>query len=201
MKNKEIAEALIKIKAVELRPNKNDWFTWASGIKSPIYCDNRLTLSYPEIRKKIAISIAEIIKNNYDEVECIAGTATAGIPHAAWISDVLNLPMIYVRSSNKDHGKNNQIEGRVEVGKKVVLIEDLISTGISSVNAALALKDAGIEILAVISIFNYNLAKAEENFKKNNIKYESLTDYDTLMEIYNLSEEEKKLLTEWRNNL
>lgn len=138
---KQIAEELLNIKAVYLQPN--DPFTWSSGMKSPIYCDNRLTLSYPDTRKKIATGLAELIKENYPDAEIIAGTATAGIPHAAWVADVLNLPMCYVRSKAKEHGKGNQIEGKAEPGSKVVVIEDLISTGGSAITAAEALRSAG----------------------------------------------------------
>ena len=127
---RKIAKNLLEIEAVALRPN--DYFTWTSGIKSPIYCDNRITMSYPKIRREIAAGLSEVIKKNFPEVEVVAGTATAGIPHAAWVSEVLDLPMIYVRDSAKKHGKTNQIEGRLLEGQKVVIIEDLISTGLSA---------------------------------------------------------------------
>ena len=147
MLDREIINALLDIKAVELRVDKENWFTWASGIKSPIYCDNRLTMSYPKIRKQIAEGFVKKIKELYPNVDYIVGTATAGIPHAAWISDIMDLPMLYVRGSAKDHGKTNQIEGKYEKGKKVVVIEDLISTGKSSVLAAQALQEEGLEVL------------------------------------------------------
>ena len=162
MLDREIIKALLEIKAVELRVDKENWFTWASGIKSPIYCDNRLTMSYPKIRKQIAEGFVKKIKELYPNVDYIVGTATAGIPHAAWISDIMELPMLYVRGSAKDHGKTNQIEGKFEKGKKVVVVEDLISTGKSSVLAAQALQEAGLEVLGVIAIFSYNLNKAKE---------------------------------------
>jgi len=138
---RKIAKHLLDIEAVALRPN--DYFTWTSGIKSPIYCDNRITMSYPAIRREIAAGMSEVIKAKFPEVEVVAGTATAGIPHAAWVSEVLDLPMIYVRDSAKKHGKTNQIEGRLLEGQKVVIIEDLISTGLSSLKVAKALEEAG----------------------------------------------------------
>ena len=160
---KEIAKDLLDIKAVFLSPLKP--FTWASGIKSPIYCDNRLTLSYPVIRKKIEQEMSKIIKEKYSQVEILMGTATAGIPHAAYISDLLDLPMGYVRSSAKAHGRQNQIEGKYEKGQKVVVIEDLISTGGSSLECVEALREAGCEVLGLIAIFTYGLDKATVNFE------------------------------------
>ena len=145
---RKIAKNLLEIEAVALRPN--DYFTWTSGIKSPIYCDNRITMSYPKIRREIAAGLSEVIKKNFPEVEVVAGTATAGIPHAAWVSEVLDLPMIYVRDSAKKHGKTNQIEGRLLEGQKVVIIEDLISTGLSSLKVAKALEEAGAVVLGVV---------------------------------------------------
>lgn len=205
MLDKEIIKLLLEIKAVELRVDKEKWFTWASGIKSPIYCDNRLTMSYPKVRKIIAESFVKKIKELYPEVECIAGTATAGIPHAAWVSDILNLPMLYIRSSNKDHGKTNKIEGKVEKGKKVVVIEDLISTGKSSVAAAQALVEEGMEVLGVIAIFSYNLDKANQKFNEAGIKFSTLTNYDILVESFRednlINEIENKTLIEWKSNL
>lgn len=177
---KEVAQKLLEIKAVELRPD--DYFTWTSGIKSPIYCDNRLTMSYPNVRKLIAKGLTELIKENFKEVEVIAGTATAGIPHAAWISDLLDLPMIYVRDAKKKHGKTNQIEGKIEKGQKVVVVEDLISTGLSSINVVKALEEEGCEVLGVVAIYSYQINKAKEAFKEANVKYFTLTNYDLLIE-------------------
>lgn len=199
---KNIAESLLEIKAVSLRPN--DPFTWASGIKSPIYCDNRLTLSYPEIRRKIASGLAQMIKENFPGTELIAGTATAGIPHAAWVSEVLNLPMCYVRSKAKDHGKGNQIEGKAEKGQKVVVVEDLISTGGSVITAVAALREAGCDVLGVVSIFTYELEKGRELLRNANITTYSLTDYSTLVEVasekgYTEASDLNKLM-EWRKN-
>ncbi len=179
-KMKDLAQDLLKIKAVFLSPSKP--FTWASGIKSPIYCDNRLTLSYPEIREKIAKGMAQLINENYPDVDIIMGTATAGIPHATLTSYFLKKPCGYVRGKAKDHGRGNQIEGRYEKGQKVVLIEDLISTGGSSLEAVEALRDNGLEVLAVISIFTYGMKKASDNFKAHNCKALSLVNFDELLE-------------------
>ena len=164
---KEIAKHLIDIKAVCLSPNEP--FTWASGIKSPIYCDNRLTLSYPAVRKEIAKGLQHLIRTYFGNAELIAGTATAGIPHAAWVSEALELPMCYVRSKAKEHGRGNQIEGRAEKGQKVVVVEDLISTGGSVMTAVNALKEAGCEVIGVVSIFTYEMERATELFKQEGI--------------------------------
>lgn len=205
MTDREIMNLLLEIKAVELRTDKEKWFTWASGIKSPIYCDNRLIISYPKIRKQIAESFAKKIKELYPDVDYIAGTATAGIPHAAWVSDLMDLPMLYVRSSVKGHGKTNQIEGRVEEGKKVVVVEDLISTGESSITAAKALKDAGLNVLGVVAIFSYNLEKAKQKFGEVEIPYNTLTNYDVLISLTKesgyIGDNEINTLLGWRNNL
>lgn len=178
---KIIAKELLKINAVFLRPNNP--FTWASGIKSPIYCDNRLTLSYPKTRHIIEFALAEKVKEKYPECTYIMGTATAGIAHAALVSELLALPMGYVRSSNKSHGRNNVIEGKIINGAKVVVIEDLISTGGSSVKVVNALKEAGFEVLGVVAIFSYNLQKATEVFKENNTEYYAVSNYDVLKEV------------------
>ncbi|WP_404409066.1 orotate phosphoribosyltransferase [Jeotgalibacillus malaysiensis] len=178
--NKKMAAYLLEIKAVELNPENP--FTWASGIKSPIYCDNRLIMSYPEIRSFAADQLTELIKTNFAEADIIAGTATAGIPHAAWVSERLNLPMNYVRSSAKKHGKTNQIEGEVTPGKKAVVIEDLISTGGSSIEAVKALEEQGIEVLGVAALFTYGFKKAEQQFKEAGVPYHTVTNFDTLIE-------------------
>ena len=198
-----IAKHLLDIEAVALRPN--DYFTWTSGIKSPIYCDNRITMSYPKIRREIAVGMSKVIKEKFPEVEVVSGTATAGIPHAAWVSEVLNLPMIYVRDSAKKHGKTNQIEGRLLEGQKVVIIEDLISTGLSSLKVAKALEEAGAKVLGVVAIFSYELKKAQDAFATDNVEYYTLTNYNFLIEEavasnYIKQEDVEKLL-EWRNNL
>ncbi|MBC2257839.1 orotate phosphoribosyltransferase [Listeria booriae] len=178
---KQVAEQLLKIKAVFLQPN--DPFTWASGIKSPIYCDNRLTLGFPKTRQFIAKALAEKIKTAFPEVEVLAGTATAGIPHAAWASDILDLPMVYVRSKAKEHGKGNQIEGPIRKGQKVVVIEDLISTGGSSITAVEALREAGCDVLGIAAIFTYGLEKGKTLLGAANVEVAALTNYDTLIDV------------------
>lgn len=200
---KQIAKNLLEIKAVELRPN--DYFTWTSGIKSPIYCDNRLTMSYPEVRRSIAQGLAGIIKSKFSEVDVVAGTATAGIPHAAWVSELLDLPMIYVRDAKKKHGKTNQIEGRIAAGNKVVVVEDLISTGISSINVVKALEEAGCEVLGVVAIFSYLMNKSKVAFEEAGVPYYTLTNYDLLVEEAQvqgyIKQEEVAELVSWRDGL
>ena len=200
---RKLAKELLAIQAVALRPN--DYFTWTSGIKSPIYCDNRITMSYPSIRREIAVGMVEVIKEKYPAVEVIAGTATAGIPHAAWVSELLDLPMIYVRDSAKKHGKTNQIEGRVLEGQKVVIIEDLISTGLSSLKVAKALREAGAEVLGVVAIFSYELKKAQDAFEEVGVEYITLTNYPVLVEeavaIDYIHQDDVEKLLEWRNEL
>ncbi|MGL4695372.1 orotate phosphoribosyltransferase [Enterococcus larvae] len=199
---KNIAKDLLKIEAVFLSPN--DPFTWASGIKSPIYCDNRITMSYPMIRKEIAQGLADQIKENYPGVEVIAGTATAGIPHAAWVADILDLPMVYIRSKAKEHGKGNQIEGRIAEGQKMVIIEDLISTGGSVLEAAEAATREGADVLGVAAIFTYELPKGKENFAAKGIELVTLTNYSTLLEAalesQYIEEKDLDLLKEWKQN-
>lgn len=177
---KQIAHAMLEVGAVELNPT--DLFTWASGIKSPIYCDTRLTISDPKIRKQLANGLAQNIKEFFPETEVVAGTATAGIPHAAWVSDILELPMVYVRSKAKEHGRGNQIEGKYAAGQKVVVVEDIVSTGGSSIVAVEALRAAGCDVLGVVCVYTYNLPKAEEAFAKADVKYVSLTNFDYLVE-------------------
>ncbi len=197
-----IAEKLLEIEAVALKPN--DPFTWASGLKSPIYCDNRLTLSYPEIRREIAGGLKNLIEENFPEVEVIAGTATAGIPHAAWVSELMNLPMCYVRSKAKGHGKGNQIEGKVSEGQKVVVVEDLISTGGSVITAVNALREAGCDVIGVVSIFTYELEKGREMLKEADITAYSLTDFSTLVTVANdkgyIRSEDMATLQEWKKD-
>ena len=175
-----IAEKLLEINAVALQPT--DPFTWTSGMRSPIYCDNRLTLSYPEVRREIAAGLKKLILEHFPETEVIAGTATAGIPHAAWVSELMDLPMCYVRSKAKEHGKGNQIEGKAEKGQKVVVVEDLISTGGSVITAVQALKEAGCDVLGAVSIFTYGLEKGKELLKQADIPTESLTNFAALVE-------------------
>ena len=202
MNKQAIAEHLLSIKAVSLKPN--DPFTWSSGLKSPIYCDNRLTMSYPSVRKEIAQGLAELIQENFPDANVIAGTATAGIPHAAWVSEILDLPMVYVRSSAKGHGKGNQIEGIVQEGDKVVVVEDLISTGGSSIKCVRALREAGCVVRGVVSIFTYELEKASAAFLEEDVPYFSLTDFTALTEVAKekqyILEEELASLRQWKTN-
>ncbi|MCB5017898.1 orotate phosphoribosyltransferase [Streptococcus mutans] len=178
---KDIARDLLDIKAVYLKPEEP--FTWASGIKSPIYTDNRITLSYPEIRTLIENGFVETIKEAFPEVEVIAGTATAGIPHGAIIADKMNLPFAYIRSKPKDHGAGNQIEGRVTKGQKMVIIEDLISTGGSVLDAVAAAQREGADVLGVVAIFTYELPKATANFEKASVKLMTLSNYSELIKV------------------
>lgn len=180
MTAKTIAKELLKIKAVFLRPE--DPFTWASGIKSPIYCDNRLILSYPETRRIVERGIADNILREYPDCELVAGTSTAGIAHAALVAEILDKPMAYVRGSAKDHGRNNQIEGKVDPGTKVVVVEDLISTAGSCIDVVNVLRDAGAEVLGIASIFTYGLQKGLDRLKAADVKNVSLSNYDALIE-------------------
>lgn len=199
----EVAHAMLKVGAVELNPT--DLFTWASGIKSPIYCDTRLTISDPIIRKQLANGLASVIKENFASTEIVAGTATAGIPHAAWVSDILDLPMVYVRSKAKEHGRGNQIEGKYAPGQKVVVVEDIVSTGGSSITAVEALRAAGCEVLGVVCVYTYNLPRAEQAFDEAGIKYVSLTNFDYLIEAANesgaINESDIPFLKEWHKKL
>ena len=182
MENTEkiIAKALLEIKAVFLSPNNH--FTWASGIRSPIYCDNRLILSYPSTRRMVEQALAETIRTHYPEAELLAGTSTAGIPHAALVADILNLPMAYVRGTNKDHGRQNQIEGRIDAGQKVVVIEDLISTAGSVVDVVETIRDAKATVLGIASIFTYEMQKGIDHLAAVNVKNISLSNYTVLVE-------------------
>lgn len=176
-----IAKELLKIKAVFLRPNEP--FTWASGIKSPIYCDNRLTLSYVDTRKKVEEGLAQIIKTHYPTCEVVMGTSTAGIAHAAYVSEILGLPMGYVRGGAKDHGRGNQIEGVVPAGKDVVVIEDLISTAGSSIEVVEVLREAGCNVLGIASIFTYNLQKGIDRLAAANVINHSLSNFNVLASV------------------
>lgn len=177
---KEIASALLSIGAVFLRPDEP--FTWASGIKSPIYCDNRLTLTAPEVRTLIENSLAETVKREYPDAEVLMGTSTAGIAHAAITAHLLGMPMGYVRSGAKDHGRQNRIEGRLEAGQKVVVVEDLISTGGSVIDVVDALREAGAEVVGIVSIFTYGMKKGLERLAEADIRNISLTDFDAVCE-------------------
>ena len=179
--HKKIAKALLSIQAVFLRPQEP--FTWASGIKSPIYCDNRLILTAPEARNEVEQAIADTVRREYPEAQVLMGTATAGIAHAAIAAHLLGLPMGYVRSGSKDHGRRNQIEGKLTPGEKVVVIEDLISTGGSVLDTVAALRAAGAEVLGVISIFTYGMAKGRQRLAEAGVKCVSLTDLDTIAQV------------------
>lgn len=198
----QIAKDLLSIEAVSLSPDEP--FTWASGLKSPIYCDNRVTMSYPEVRRAIAQGLAAKIKEEFPNVEVIAGTATAGIPHAAWVAEILDLPMVYIRSKAKDHGRGNQIEGRITDGQKMVVIEDLISTGGSVLEAAAAAKREGADVLGVAAIFTYELAKGKNNFEAAEMPLVTLTNYSTLIESAlqekYITHEQLELLKKWRKD-
>lgn len=180
-RQKLIASDLLSIKAVFFRPDEP--FTWASGIKSPIYCDNRLTLTAPAVRNHVEEGLAELIKENYPEAEVLMGTSTAGIAHAAITAHLLDMPMGYVRSGAKDHGRQNQIEGRLEAGQKVVVVEDLISTGGSVIEVVNVLREAGAEVLGVVSIFTYGMKKGLERLAAADVKNVSLTNFDCVAEV------------------
>lgn len=194
-----LASELLRIEAVRLQPD--DLFTWASGIKSPIYTDNRVALAYPEVRSVIRDGLAALVKG-YENVEAVVGVATAGIPHAALVADKLGLPLAYIRSSAKAHGRQNRIEGRLSPGDRVVVVEDLVSTGGSSLEAVNALKDAGIHVLGTIAIFTYGFEAAVTRFAEAGCPLQTLTDYPTLIQEarrqQKVSESQLELLTEWR---
>lgn len=198
----QLIQDLLKIEAVKVEVE--DMFTWTSGLRSPIYCDNRLTMSYPEIRRHVADGFVKLIKELEPDVDVIAGCATAGIPHAAWVAERMDLPMVYVRSSPKKHGKGNQIEGHIEKGQRAVVIEDLISTGKSSIESAQALRTAGVEVETILSIFTYNLERANEAFQKSQLSYQSLASFDQLLlqliQQGQLKEKEVQLLNEWKKD-
>lgn len=199
---KRIAKDLLSIKAVFFRPEEP--FTWASGIKSPVYCDNRLTLTAPEVRDDVENGLAELIKKNYPETEVLMGTSTAGIAHAAITAHLMGLPMGYVRSGAKDHGRQNQIEGRLEKGQKVVVVEDLISTGGSVLEVVEVLRAAGAEVLGIVSIFTYGMKKGLDRMAAANVKNVSLTNFDVIAEVaaeegYIKPEDVKKLIA-FRDN-
>lgn len=199
---KTIAEALLAIKAVFFRPN--DPFTWASGIKSPVYCDNRLILTAPKQRKIVEQAIADTVKKNYPECEVLMGTSTAGIAHAAIAASILNMPMGYVRSGAKDHGRQNQIEGKLEKGQKVVVIEDLISTGGSVIEVVNVLREAGAEVLGIVSIFTYGMQKGLDRLAAANVKNVSLTNFDVIAQVAAqtgyIKPEDVERLIKFRNN-
>ncbi len=191
-----IAKELLSIGAVFLRPEEP--FTWASGIKSPIYCDNRLTLSAPSVRSKVEEGLAKLVKENYPEAEMLMGTSTAGIAHAAITASILDMPMGYVRGEAKSHGRNNRIEGRMEKGTKVVVVEDLISTGGSAIDVVNALREEGAEVLGIVSIFTYGMKKGLERIAAADTRNVSLSNLDTLVEV---AAEEGYIAPEWKEKI
>lgn len=197
---KKIAQTLLQIKAIKLSPANP--FTWASGWRSPIYCDNRKTLSYPQARHEIAVAFAEIIRTKYPQADVVAGVATGAIACGVLAAEELGKPFIYVRSAPKDHGMANQVEGHFEQGAKVVVVEDLISTGGSSLKAVEALRAAGCEVLGMVAIFTYGFPAAEANFEKAGVSLDTLSNYNTLIELAQeegyIKPEEMKTLREWR---
>ncbi len=199
---KLIAKDLLKIKAVFFRPEEP--FTWASGIKSPVYCDNRLTLTAPEVRCDVENGLAKLIKENYADAEVPMGTSTAGIAHAAITAHILDMPMGYVRSGAKDHGRQNQIEGKLEKGQKVVVVEDLISTGGSVIEVVNVLREAGAEVLGIVSIFTYGMKKGLDRLAEANVKNFSLTNFDVIAEVAAeegyIKPDDVKRLIKFRNN-
>ena len=199
---KIIAKDLLKIKAVFFRPDEP--FTWASGIKSPVYCDNRLILTAPEVRNDVENGLAKLIKEHYPDVEVLMGTSTAGIAHAAIVGHLMDLPMGYVRSGAKDHGRQNQIEGRLEKGQKVVVVEDLISTGGSCIEVVNVLREAGAEVLGIVSIFTYGMKKGLVRLEEANVKNVSLTNFDVIAEVAAedgyIEKDDVKRLIAFRNN-
>ncbi len=200
--SREIALDLLKINAVILQPN--DPFTWSSGWNSPIYCDNRLTLRYPKIRKKIAQRLVQFINDEYPDIEVITGTATAGIPHAAWIAENMDKPLSYVRAKAKAYGLGNQIEGGIQKGESTIVIEDLISTGGSAMSVVEALQFISAEVKAVVSIFTYGFDKAVKRFEDAGVPMHTLTDYETLIEVASnnnyVSKKDLETLAEWRKS-
>ena len=199
---KQIAGALLSIGAVFLRPEEP--FTWASGIKSPIYCDNRLTLTAPEVRDQVENGLMEVIRREYPDVEVLMGTSTAGIAHAAIVAHMMHLPMGYVRGGNKDHGRQNRIEGKLEKGQKVVVVEDLISTGGSVIDVVEALREAGAEVLGIVSIFTYGMQKGLDRLAAAGAKNESLSNFDVLVQVAAekgyIRPEQVERLIRFRNN-
>lgn len=199
---KKIAKGLLDIKAVFLRPE--DPFTWASGIKSPIYCDNRLTLTAPSVRNDVENGLVAKIRENYPDVEVLMGTSTAGIAHAAICGHIMGIPMGYVRSGNKDHGRQNKIEGKLEKGQKVVVVEDLISTGGSVIEVVESLREAGADVLGIVSIFTYGMKKGLERLEAANVKNVSLSNFDAVVEVAAetgyIKPEDKERLIAFRNN-
>lgn len=200
MKASEAAAVLRDIGAVELRVNPEEWFTWTSGKRAPIYCDNRVLMSFPEQRAAIADALVDEIRRHYADVEVIAGTATAGIPHAAWVAERMGLPMVYVRSSTKGHGQQKRVEGRRLSGERVVVVEDLISTGGSSGASVEALRDEGGVVIGIQAIFSYGFPRAEQCFTALGVPAHALTSYDVLVGAMDLDEAAARVLLDWRSS-
>lgn len=200
----QIARALLESKAIHLKTNPEDFYTWTSGKRSPIYCDNRQLISYPEFRTQIIKSFCELIKKNYPTTQLIAGTATAGIPWAAWIAHDLELPMVYIRSKPKAHGLKTAIEGHISENQNTIIVEDLISTGKSSLEAFHHALDDKLNILSIVSIFTYNFKEAIEKFQQENLKYHSLCDVETLLNFASkqnlLNKDECQMVLDWKNH-
>lgn len=200
--SQRVAKALLDIHAVTLNPDHP--YTWASGLHSPIYTDNRLTISYPDVRQAIYNGMEEQIKLHFAAADVIAGTATAGIPHASWVAQEMGLPLVYVRTKPKGHGQGKQVEGVLKKGQKVVVIDDLISTGGSVLNAVRAINNTGAQVIGVVAVFTYQLQAAEQNFLANNLKYYSVTDYSTLIQTAKennlISTDHLKSLQQWRTD-
>lgn len=194
----EVAAWLVEIGAVELRPDPEDWFTWSSGRRAPIYCDNRLLMSFPEVRARVADALTETIRRSFPGCEVVAGTATAGIPHAAWVAERLDLPMVYVRSNAKGHGRGRQIEGRPLAGESVVLVEDLISYGGSAATAVEALRAEGGKVIGVQAIFSYGFAEARERFAQLGVPAQALSSYTVLLDTLDLEPDRLRVLREWQ---
>ena len=194
----ECAKLLVSIGAVEVRTDPATWFTWASGERAPIYCDNRIVISYPEARARIAADLADSIRRSYPDAEVIAGTATAGIPHAAWVADLLRLPMVYVRGSAKEHGKGKRVEGRALRGERVALVEDAVSFGGSSLAAVEALSSEGGKVVGVQAIFEYGFPKAKARFAAAGVTLRALTNFEALVESLELPAATREVLLAWR---
>lgn len=203
MQRSEIVKDLLDIGAIQIKTD--DYFTWSSGIRSPVYCDNRLIMSHPSIREKVTNHFTVAIESMDVRPDIIAGCATAGIPHAAWLCDRLRAPMLYVRSKPKQHGKGNQIEGAHRKGQNVLVIEDLISTGMSSIETANALRQEGLNVLSVSAIFTYGLKQADKHFQKEDLSYQTIITFDDVLdhlsETGTISKDEENVLLNWRNNL
>ena len=198
MSPEDYARLLIEVGAIELRTNPDQWFTWTSGERAPIYCDNRVLMSYPEARARIADGLAGAIRARFPSCEVIAGTATAGIPHAAWVAERLERPMVYVRGGSKDHGRKKRVEGRALRGERVVLVEDLISFGGSAGAALDALGEEGGKVIGVQAIFSYGFAAAAQRFEEAGVPCQTLTDYDALLGCLELDEAKQEVLLAWR---